>query len=73
MGRLQPNGRQFLDIPLANGNSATSSSGGPLLHLNTTAREESTRVQLHKQRLKESHHAVIVSQKIPGFKTSAGM
>lgn len=69
MGRLQPNGRQFLDIP----HSVTSSSGAPLLHLTTTAREESTRVQLHKQRLKEEHHAVIVSQKIPGFKTSAGM
>lgn len=38
-------------------------------------REDSTRVQLQKQRLKEQqHHAKqLVSTTIPGYKTSAGM
>jgi hypothetical protein len=77
MGRLHPN-RHFLDIPLANGfvpaapsSRQNFSAAIPPLHL--TSREESTRVQLQKQRLSEQHHAVVVSQKIPGFKTSAGM
>ena len=68
MGRLQANGRQFLDIPLANGHA----NSAPLSQL-TTTREEATRKQLQRQRLSEQQHAVVVSQKIPGFKTSAGM
>lgn len=72
MGRLHPKGH-FLDIPLANGHghSRSLSSIAPL-QLSTT-REESTRVQLQRQRLSEQHHAIVVSQKVPGFKTSAGM
>ena len=78
MGRLHHN-RHFLDIPLANGNVTSAHSRNlssvaavTPLHL-TSSREDSTRVQLQKQRLKEEHHAVIVSPTIPGFKTSAGM
>ncbi len=77
MGRLHPT-RHFLDIPLANGfvpyapsSRQNFSNAVPPLYLNP--REESTRVQLQKQRLEEQHHAMVVSQKIPGFKTSAGM
>lgn len=49
------------------------------LHLSPPPREESTRVQLQKQRLREQqqqqyqqYHAVVVSQRIPGLRTSAG-
>lgn len=74
MGRLRPSSH-FLDIPLANGFAPPPSSrhvsSVPPLHL--SSREDSTRVQLQKQRLSEQHHAIVVSQKIPGFKTSAGM
>ena len=73
MGRLHTN-RHFLDIQLANGHlPAHSRSLSTVAPLFLTSREESTRVQLQKQRLTEQHHAVVVSQKIPGFKTSAGM
>jgi hypothetical protein len=74
MGRLRPSSH-FLDIPLANGFAPPPSSrhvsSVPPLHL--SSREDSTRVQLQKQRLSEQQHAIVVSQKIPGFKTSAGM
>ena len=72
MGRLQP--KHFLDIQLANGHAPSHSRtlpSVPALYL--TSREESTRVQLQKQRLSEQHHAIVVSQNIPGFRTSAGM
>ena len=84
MGRPNSgNGRQFLDIPLANGHARSASTANlePSLQLSTTTaaslREESTRVQLQKQRLKEQeqqarHATVVVSRRIPGYKTSAG-
>lgn len=76
MGRLHPKSH-FLDIPLANGFAPPSSrhhfAAPPPLHLTSNSREDTTRVQLQKQRLHEQHHAIVVSQKIPGFKTSAGM
>ena len=76
MGRLHPKSH-FLDIPLANGFAPPSArhnhvvAAQPPLHL--TSREDTTRVQLQKQRLHEQHHAIVVRQRIPGFKTSAGM
>lgn len=72
MGRLHYD-HAFFDFQ-PNGSApfySANLSSIPPLHL--ISREESTRVQLQKQRLSEQHHAVIVSQKIPGFKTSAGM
>jgi hypothetical protein len=39
--------------------------------LRLVSREESTRVQLQKQRIKEQHRVQLVGNKIPGFKTSA--
>lgn len=41
-------------------------------HLRLTAREDSTRVKLQKQRLGELHRRHISGDRIPGFKTSAG-
>ena len=79
MGRFNHPNRHFLDIPLANGYGAPASASShsrslsAVAPLHLTSREESTRVQLQKQRLREQHHAVVVSQRIPGFKTSAGM
>jgi hypothetical protein len=81
MGRLHPARHHFLDVQLANGyghfdglrNFSTSSSV-PSLQLDS--KEDSTRVQLQKQKLREQQqHAIIVTQtqKIPGIKTSAGM
>lgn len=80
MGR-HPN-RHFLDIPLANGYAAHNVSAHtrkssaavaavPTLHL--TSREEVIRTQLQEERKPRQEHAVIVSQSIPGLKTSAGM
>lgn len=40
-------------------------------HLRLTAREDSTRVKLQKQRLGELHRRHISGDRIPGFKTSA--
>lgn len=67
--------RQFLDIPAANGISTSSSSCA----LTSTSRENSTRVQLQRLRLREDSGretqnaaVVVVGQKIPGFRTSAG-
>lgn len=82
MVRLHPNRHDFLDIRLANGfgqssgglaNFSSSSAPVPPLHL--TSKEDSTRVQLQKQKLREQHqHAIIVAQtqKIPGVKTTGG-
>ena len=66
--------RDFLDIQIANGYhpSPTKQQQAATLHLSPPQREDSTRVQLQKQRLSEQHHAIVVSQKIPGIKTSAG-
>ena len=84
MGRLHhASARQhFLDLPLANAYTHTVSSTHPhsvserslpsVTPLYLTSQEESTRVQLQKQRLREQHHAIVVSQRIPGLKTSAG-
>ncbi|KAF2771456.1 hypothetical protein EJ03DRAFT_325510 [Teratosphaeria nubilosa] len=33
--------------------------------------EESTRVQLHRQKLKEQHRSALISKAVPGFRTSA--
>lgn len=41
--------------------------------LRLAPRDEPTRVQLQKQRLREQHAKVPVSAAIPGFKASAGM
>lgn len=73
--------RTFLDIEVANGSygghaKQNSTGCSKTLHLTPPQREESTRVQLQKQRLDEQqqqhHHAIVVSQKIPGVRTSAG-
>ncbi len=81
MGRLHPARPIFLDLANVHGyehglRNFSSSSVPPPLELNPNySREESTRVQVHRQRLREQqHHAVIVaqSQKIPGVRTSAG-
>ena len=72
MGRLQAN-RPFLDVPLANAHAYSHSRNlSAVSPLYLTSRDESTRVQLQKERLKREH-AIIVSHRIPGFKTSAGM
>lgn len=65
----------FLDIQLANGNGFVSHSQQfppAISPLRLTPRDDSTRVQLQKQVLKEQHATAIVSKTIPGFKTSAG-
>ena len=82
MGREKPSNR-LLDIPLANGhgrshsrNLSAAAAAPEALHLTTSpssSREESTRVRLQKQRLREQHHAVVIGHRIPGYKTSAGM
>lgn len=72
--------RHFLDIDLANGYANGYSYVAPATRppavqntasLRVTLREDSTRVQLQKQRVKEQHAAVLVGKNIPGFKTSA--
>lgn len=78
MGRhyMHPHSRHFLDIQLANGNGHISpfQLEQPVIPpLRLTPRDDSTRVQLQRQRLKEQHATAIVSKTIPGFKTSAGM
>lgn len=79
--------RHFLDIHIANSSAGGGGSGygsvpsttttttikqPSTLQLSPPQKEDSTRVQLQKQRLSEQQHAIVVSQKIPGFKTSAG-
>lgn len=76
--------RNLLDIQLANDGrphrqqqqqqqqQQQSQPAKKVLHLSPPQREDSTRVQLQKQRLSEQHHAIVVSQAIPGIKTSAG-
>jgi hypothetical protein len=87
MGRLHPIRHHFLDVQLANGLPYSSSSytnpsstadgtlrkfsSVPPLNL-SGSRGENTRVQLQRQRLREQQHAIVVSQKLPGLKTSAG-
>ena len=69
---------RFLDVQLANGNGYVHHGYASLhvdsaispLRLNT--RDDSTRVQLQSQRLKEQRTAAVVGSKIPGYKTSAG-
>lgn len=73
----------LIDIQFANGqgtggHSRQNSTTAPSkLHLTPPQPQDSTRVQLQKQRLSEQqqqqqhHHAIVVSQKIPGVKTSA--
>ena len=89
MGRVHHGSRsgQFLDIPLANGYLSphtTNSHAKPVqcnggLRLSTTSREDTTRLRLQEQREQQftshQHHAVIglSGEKIPGFRTSAGM
>jgi len=51
--------------------STRALSAVPALRL--TGRDDSTRVQLQRQRLRDQHATAIVSKNIPGFKTSAGM
>lgn len=84
----------FLNLPLAKPGhvrpAATTSSSTFYsafsrhpLRVTTTSKEDSTRVQLQEERLREElhlrrqkespHTALVVTQKIPGFKTSAGM
>jgi hypothetical protein len=70
-----PRHHYLLDVQLANGNghvSATKALRPDISPLRLTPREETTRVQLQRQRLKEQHRGAIVSKTIPGFKTSAG-
>lgn len=44
----------------------------PALSIRPPTKAESTRVQLQRQRLREQHAAVVVSQRLPGLKTSTG-
>ncbi|KAK5121821.1 hypothetical protein LTR85_004696 [Meristemomyces frigidus] len=64
----------LLDIQLANGNGfvAHPQQLPPAIPpLRLTPRDDSTRIQLQRQVLKEQHASAIVSKTIPGFKTSA--
>lgn len=86
MGRSHyPQNRHLLDVQIVTGNthgclSSSSQQQQQRPHppaviepLRLTPRDETTRVQLQRQRLKEQHATAIVSKTIPGYKTSAGM
>ena len=79
-------GNYFLDVQVANGcglvppyssSSAHSRTSSQYLQpvispLRLTPQDDTTRVQLQRQRLKEQHATILVTKNIPGLKTSAG-
>lgn len=65
----------FLDVQLANGhtNGKPAAFASSISPLRLSSSDDSTRVQLQKQRLREEHARQRFGDSIPGFKTSAGI